>query len=291
MTGSVHLIKNKTGVELALTHYPAHPDSGGQQNHPVILAHGTFSNHRSVRGIAQHLTEYGFDCWILDFQGHGHSGEPKVTPSFESMCLDDSEAVISHLQKLYPSAKINWVGHSGGGLAPLMYLARNPDHHRAFNAVVTLASQATDAANSVRNRFAIVLSRAITALLGVAPGKYLNLGPENEFASVMSQWYGWSLSKKWQGSDGFDYIESLPDIRVPCLMLAGHDDRFIAPTTGCELLFNQLGSTDKEFRICGTDTGFIENYNHARLVSSRSAANDIWPLVSSWLLSRQPPQH
>lgn len=274
-----HFIQNQSGTQLGLTHFPAkHPSQG-----PVILAHGAFSNNRSLRGLAQHLSDSGFDSWVLDFQGHGHSAQPEKPPSFESMCLEDCEAVLSFLSQRYPTEKISWVGHSGGGLAILMYLARNPELIDQFNTIVTLASQSTHAATTALKRSSIRLCQLTTALLGFAPGKRLKLGPENEFGPVMMQWYQWSLSGEWRGADGFSYTDALANIQLPCLMFSGSGDRFIAPKAGCRFLFDKLVSTNKQFIECGIESGFLENYNHARIISSRNASEDIWPKISAWL--------
>ncbi len=250
----------------------------------MLLTHGTFSNHRSCRGLAQHLNKRGFDCWLLDNQGHGLSEPPLQAPDFEQMYLDDASAAVDFLKQRYNHQKLAWVGHSGGGLGALMYLAREPDRQATFSSIVTLASQATDAAVRPLNRSLIRLAQVTTRVLGYAPGHRLRLGPEAEFGAVMQQWYDWSLSGRWLGRDGFDYEASLPRVSVPTMMMAGSADRFIAPVSGCVRLFNQLGAEQSSFVRCGLDGGFSEDYSHARIISSRAAATDIWPLITSWLL-------
>ena len=284
----VEIITNDSGTRLALTRTPANTTSSTanspiQNSGPVLLAHGTFSNHRSVRGLAQHLADTGFDCWTLDFQGHGLSDKPTIEPNFDSMCIEDAAAALDHLKALYPSKTIIWIGHSGGGLAVLTLLCRRPEYQSSIRSIVTLASQATHAATLRKNRIIIQLSSVMTRIMGFAPGKLFKLGPENEFGLVMAQWYRWSLTGQWLGDDGFNYMEALPAITAPALMLSGSDDKFIAPPEGCRALFDQLGSPDKHYQECGLQTGFSEDYTHPRLVSSRSASREIWPLITKWL--------
>lgn len=296
MSASTEFIVNSSGTRLALWHFPATSTkafgpvdsgfsaskTGAPSSVPVILAHGTFSNHRACRGIAQYLSKRGYDCWILDFQGHGSSEKPVAEPDFESMCLEDVTAVLRFMEdRGFPS--VYWIGHSGGGLAALMYLARNTDRQDRILKLITLGSQATHAARRTKNRALIWISKHITRLLGVAPGRYLKIGPENEFARVMLQWYEWSLSASWRGSDGFDYEQALSSIEVPILSFSGAGDTFIAPTDGCRHLFDSYGASEKTFYYCATSTGFSENYTHARLVSSSSAAREIWPKIADWL--------
>ncbi len=290
--GSVVFIKNESGTRLALSQtlpsgcvsgYSGTEEVPLKRKGPILLAHGTFSNHRSVRGLAQLLAIHGFDCWTLDFQGHGHSDNPAKEPDFDSMCIEDAAAALDFLKQRYPKQSIVWIGHSGGGLAVLTLLARKPEYASAIKSIVTLASQATHAAKVPKNRFVIQVSNVITRLLGFAPGKYFKLGPENEFGAVMAQWYRWSLSGRWLGSDGFDYFEALSNVNLPTLMLSGTGDTFIAPPAGCRAIFDKLGSDQKHYQECGLESGFLENYNHARLVSSRSAAREIWPAILNWL--------
>ncbi|MEE9321924.1 MAG: alpha/beta fold hydrolase [Granulosicoccus sp.] len=282
-----HFIHNTSGARLALTHIPAQQPSRG----PVVFAHGTFSNHRTCCGLAQHIANSGYDSWIMDFQGHGLSDQPTIEPDFESMCLQDTEATIEYIKKCYPGQPITWVGHSGGGLAILMYLARNPQAHCAIGHIVTLASQATHAAKNIGNQLGIRFAAFFTSLLGTAPGKLLKLGPEDEFSPVMRQWYRWNLSGRWLGKDGFDYELKLSELQIPCLMLAATADRFIAPLAGCAHLFDCYGGNDKTFQLCGIETGFLEDYSHARIISSRNASKDVWPLIEKWLQERADRIH
>jgi len=293
----VQYIFNASGTRLGLTCFPAEgslapsDDSQGvvddvsASRTPIVLAHGTFSNHRSCRGVAQYLSKRGFDCWILDFQGHGKSDLPSIEPDFESMCLEDTDAVLTAIRHLYPNSKIHWVGHSGGGLAALMYFSRYPEKQAFMGKFVSLASQATFAAKKPLNRWAIQASNIVTKLLRVAPGKWFKIGPENEFAPVMQQWYRWSLEQRWTGTDGFDYENALQSFTLPWQCFAGKGDTFIAPVAGCRHLFECAGSAEKEFHFCSISTGFREDYTHPRIVSSSGAAKDIWPMIADWLQS------
>lgn len=273
--GPVHFIANAAGTRLGLHCYAA----GRKPRGVALLAHGTFSNHRSCRGLAQYLADNGVEAWVLDCQGHGVSERPVEEPDFESMYLLDARAALEFLQRRYPDQSLGWVGHSGGGLAILMLLARCPEYRDQLGSIVTIASQATDAAVRLRHRCGIHLAAIATRVVGFVPGRLFGLGPENEFAAVMQQWYRWSLSGRWLGRDGFDYEAGLRQLPQRCLMLAAQGDRFIAPVSGCERLFQAMGSSHKRFQVCGTATGFTEDYSHARIISSRNAAREVWPQV------------
>lgn len=182
-----------------------------------------------------------------------------------------------------------WVGHSGGGLAIAMYLARNPQRQWMLDGIVTMASQATDAGFNFRRRMTLRMSRILVRLLRVAPGKVLGLGPENESMPVMDQWLRWSLAGRWSGVDNFDYCESLGAIQLPSLSIAARADPFIAPVSGCEKMHDLLGGEDKTFMVFGKSEGYLEDYTHARLVSSRNASVDVWPVIGRWIIDRLKP--
>jgi pimeloyl-ACP methyl ester carboxylesterase len=169
---------------------------------------------------------------------------------------------------------------------PLMHLARTPEACQDVKGVVTLASQATEAAGTPSARLRIVGAAALNNVLGYLPGPALGLGPEREYRGVMNQWFRWNWTGRWLGRDGFDYAEALRGVDVPLLSLAGAGDRFIAPVHGCHRLYELAGSHDKRFVVCGKDSGFAEDYGHTRIIASRAAWQQIWPMIPHWMRER-----
>ncbi len=283
MTPSVHHIYNAHGTRLALHRFTLHDK---HDSSPIVLAHGTFSNYRSCRGLAEYLAKQGHDCWILDSQGHGLSRKPLCEPTFEAMALLDTDAVFDFISNQYRDLRLSWIGHSGGGLAILMYLARNRSARQRVSSITTIASQATDAGIGIMNRIKIHIASWVTRVCGIAPGKLIKIGPENEYARVMQQWFDWSLNGCWSGKDGFDYMAELANIQIPCLSLAAGNDHFIAPSSGCLKLNNAMGSKIKKFMVCGLSESFSEDYTHTRIIASRNASKEIWPLIAEWINHR-----
>lgn len=252
----------------------------------VVLTHGTFSNAQTCTRLATYLAENGFDCWVLELRGHGRSEAGPVHPNFERFGECDVPAALRAVRHHTQDRPLFWIGHSGGGLVLLMHLARHPEALAQVKGVVTLASQATDAGMTWSGRVKIALSAAGNNLLGYAPGPLFKLGPENEFRGVMNQWFRWNWNGRWTGHDGFDYLEGLGRIDVPALCFAGGGDRFIAPYQGCRRLYNALGGPDKQMVLCAKSEGYGEDYSHARIITSRRAQQEIWPIISEWLVKR-----
>jgi alpha-beta hydrolase superfamily lysophospholipase len=277
--GTPYRAITEDGVDLALTRFPAR--RAGQA--PVLLTHGTFSNGGICARLAAYLAEHGFDAWVLDLRGHGGSQRAVPKPDFEAFGLLDVPAAIEAVRTHTGRRDLYLVGHSGGGLAFLMHLARRPAVQRDVVGLVTLASQATDACATLRGRLIVTGSRLATNLLGYTPGPAWRLGPENEAKGVLETWFRWNRTARWTGHDGFDYLAALGAVTIPTWCLAGAGDRVIAPVQGCRRLFDALGSPQKQWTVCGRAEGFSEDFGHARLVASRAAQREIWPRIKDWL--------
>jgi len=272
----------RDGVELSLLRFAGDV----RWDHPVLLTHGTFSNAQACEKLASFLADHGFDCWIVELRGHGESRTGEGRPDFQHLADFDVPAAIDAVRRWTGKPQAFLVGHSGGGLIFLMHLARNPERCHEVKGLVTLASQATEAGRTWGARARIAGFAAMNNLLGYLPGPVLGVGPENEYRDVMNQWFRWNWSRRWLGRDGFDYAEALRRITVPALCLAGTGDRFIAPLRGCQKLHDLLGSTDKRFIACGKATGFAEDFDHARIIASRAAWQEIWPVILTWVSDR-----
>ncbi|MBY5775353.1 alpha/beta hydrolase [Rhizobium leguminosarum] len=269
-------VTSTDGIKLAVR---CTGDRGGPA---VILSHGSFSNDRCCRGLAAFLAHRGYTCWTFDWRGHGESEHPPRQYSFDDIAQLDVPAVIDAVAA-HTKGKIFWIGHSGGGLAFLMWMARFPDlATRHVSGLVMLASQATGAAWCRRARVLIFIINFFLGLSAKAPGHWFKVGSEAESALLIRQWCQWNLTGIFSGLDGFDYGKAVSKSNLPILALAAAGDRYIAPVSGCDALASMCGC-DVTFKICGREQGFREDYTHNRILSSRNANSEIWPLVELWI--------
>jgi oxygen-independent coproporphyrinogen-3 oxidase len=275
-----HRVTAGDGVELALARYVT------QVTHrvPVLLTHGTFSNGTLCSRLAAYLAQQGFDCWVLDLRGHGESQRDGFTPDFEAFGLFDTPAAIGAVRRYSACPEIFLVGHSAGGLAFLMHLARRPEARREVVGVITLASQATGAYTTWQGWAAGHGVQVGTAVLGYSAGRAWRLGPEDERKGVFDAWFRWNRTQRWTGADGFDYMAALGQVTVPVWCFAGAGDRAIAPAEGCRRVYEAIGSPGKRWTVCGRAEGFSEDFNHARIIASRAAQREIWPRIKDWLV-------
>jgi oxygen-independent coproporphyrinogen-3 oxidase len=276
-----HLVNMAGGGRIAL--YRFKPKNS--QGLPIIVAHGTISNGSSMEGLAEHLQEQGFDCWVLEWGGHGDSQAASRNNNFESPAFNDTPAAIEYVLNQTGQSQLNWVSHSGGGHLPLMYLARFPQHQNKLAGIVSIGAQATDGALGLSAKFRALILWSITRVLGHTPKALVSVGTEGEPTLLLAQWSRWNLSKSWKGKGGFDYMQALNDIYTPALIVAGANDD-IAPPSGCRKFFDALGAQDKSWLLCATDTGFSKDYSHGQLIRGRAAKAEVYPAVTSWLVEQ-----
>ena len=253
---------------------------------PVILTHGTFSNARICMELAGFLNTAGFDCWIYEWRGHGQSEYGQLSPDAEGFARHDVPAVIERVLAETMNERCIWVAHSGGGFLPLMYMARNPYLQHQIKAIVGMGSQTTGAGETWFGRLTTMLLPVLIQLSGRMPGPLFGLGPEDEVSGFLAQWCRWNRTGKWVGKDGFDYDRAMENIHIPTFLIAGGND-LIAPAHGCRHMFHSLGSTRKKYALCAKTNGYLEDYNHPRLIASQNARVEIWPMVLAFILSEQ----
>lgn len=253
---------------------------------PVVIAHGTLSNAEAVRDLGLYLAELGYDCWLLEWGGHGKSRAASKRQNFEYPAFHDVPAGINHVLSITQKPAVYWLSHSGGGHLPLMYLARFPDERSKFAGMVTLGSQATDAALGFKNKLSALYIGAISNLFRGVPQRCLPMKTvEGEPTNLLGQWAVWNLKQQWLGSDGLNYLVALSDITMPFFMIAGGND-VIAPKSGCFKFYERLGSEDKRWMECSTSQGFSKDYDHGQLIRGSAAQQEVFPEISQWLLER-----
>ncbi|WP_232364139.1 alpha/beta fold hydrolase [Desulforapulum autotrophicum] len=248
----------------------------------MILTHGTFSNALICAKIAEFLNDNGFECWIYEWVGHGRSKYGALYPDVEDFAINDVPAVVQAILAKTDKPSCIWVAHSGGGFLPLIYMARNVHQQHKIEAIVGLGSQTSGAGKTWTGKLATRIVPMIIGMIGKVPGPLFGLGPEDEISGFLRQWCQWNRSGQWIGKDGFNYYNAMKQIQIPTLLIAGGSDS-IAPPNGCQQLLQSLGSTRKKFVLCSKARGYMEDYNHPRLIASRNSKTEIWPVVLEFI--------
>lgn len=328
------------GWKLGIRHLaPRHPDPGKL---PVVLCHGlglngtfwTITDHH----LAQQLAQQGYHVFIPDMRGSGASRKVgpighvnsllRQTPMLEigdgDWTVDDEiqydvPAILDHVERLTGQKRVNWVGHSLGGMLMFGYLETSPESWRIANFV---AMGSTIVQADVPQTQMLKANRAIRGLMRVIstgriarPMMFYRLpGLEkvdrfyytaaNVDKRTIDRFYGYTLENPGRGAlrqldpylehghmlsaDGtVDYVQRLGQVTTPTLMIAGDGD-IMSDLPSTLLTFGGIASPDKMLRRYGRQQGHVDDYGHCDLVWSRHASREIFPDVIDWLDQRQP---
>jgi lysosomal acid lipase/cholesteryl ester hydrolase len=328
------------GWRLGVRHYRTeHPDP---DKLPVILCHGLGLNATFWTITDDHLpsqlTARGYDVYVFDIRGSGenaHLGRCDRTNrllrqtflreqgergwTVDDLVRYDVPAILDYVERETGKDRVNWIGHSLGGMLIFPYLELAKDRERIAN-FVGMGSTIVQA--NYPQRDMLRANRGLRALTLIAsPGRlgrplafftvpgmeridrfyYSN---ENVDRSTISRFYGYTLEDTGPGAlrqlapylqnghmlsaDGrIDYSARLGEITTPTLLIAGDGD-IMSDLPSTELTLAGLASPDKSLMRFGRANGHVADYGHCDLVWSRHAPREIFPPLIDWLDQRQP---
>ena len=231
----------------------------------------------------------------------------------------DMPAILDYVERETGQGRVNWVGHSLGGMMmfPFLELSTEPERIANFvgmgSTIIQAGAPRRDmlAANaSIRGLLTVAsagrLGRPLTffRMPGMASIDKFYYSAENVDRRTISRFYGYTLEDPGPGAlrqfspylrnghllsaDGkIDYSARLGEVTVPTLMVAGAGD-LISDVPSTRKTFDALGSADKTLYVFGKASGHVADYGHCDLAWSRYAPREIFPVVIDWLDHRQP---
>ena len=318
---------------------PAEPDPAKL---PVVLCHGLGLNATfwtiTGKNLPEQLLDRGYEVFLFDFRGSGESARggrvgrangvlretflPEIGEgswTVDEIVRYDVPAVLDHVKAATGKDRVNWVGHSLGGMLMFAYLELAPDpsrvaNHVAMGATITLAQVPKGdmllANRSLRALAAVVSPGRLGRPLMVArfPGldtiDRFYYSAENVDRTTVSKFYGYTLEDTGRAAlrqldpyleyghfvsaDGrVDYAAGLGRVTTPTLMIAGDGD-IMSDVESTEMTLHALGAADKSLARFGKGQGNVADYGHCDLVWSRYAPKEIFPPLIDWLDRRQP---
>jgi pimeloyl-ACP methyl ester carboxylesterase len=330
----------KDGWKLGVRHIaPRHPDPSKL---PVVLCHGLGLNGTfwtiTDNHLANQLADRGYHVFIPDMRGSGASRRVgpigkvnsllRQTPMLEigdgDWSVDDEirydvPAILEHVRKETGQDRVNWVGHSLGGMLMFGFLETSPEAWRVAN-FVGMGSTIIQAEYPQRKM--LNANRALRGLMRlVSTGRIARpmmfyrppflakvdrfyYTPSNVDTRTVSRFYGYTLENPGRGAlhqldpylefgrflsadRSIDYTAHLNAITTPTLMIAGDGD-IMSDIPSTRLTFDNLSSPDKTLMRFGRLEGQVDDYGHCDLVWSRHAPREIFPALIDWLDQRQP---
>lgn len=330
------------GWRLGVRHLrPAHPDPNKL---PVVLCHGLGLNGTfwTITDEHEHLPAQlqakGYEVFIFDFRGSGESarvgrvgrfnGFLRETPLLEigegSWNVDeiaryDVPAVLDYVKNTTGSDRVNWVGHSLGGMLMFAFLEMSPDRDRianfvAMGATITYAKVPETDMLAANRQLRLLARFASPGRLGrpLMVARFPGLDQIDRFyytesnvdRPTVARFYGYTLEDTGYSAlaqlDPFleyghfisadrkiDYASKLGELSVPTLMVVGDGD-IMSDVPSSQLTFDAIGSRDKTMMRFGKAEGQVADYGHCDLVWSRYASREVFPPLIDWLDRRQP---
>lgn len=329
------------GWRLGIRHY--HPSRPDPNKYPVVLCHGlglngTFWSLTDAH-LPMQLAGRGYEVFVVDLRGSGASHRVGVVGTLNSAlrqtflveiggsrwtvddeAFHDVPAILDYVQATTGASKVNWVGHSLGGMLLFPYLELVPGAQQRIATFVAMGSPAilSSAPETQVLRANRGLRKLLTAIstsriarpmmFGRPPGldkiDRFYYSAENVDRATIDRFYGYTLEDPGPGAlkqldaylerghlvsaDGeTDYAQLLDRVVVPSLFVAGEGD-VLAPMSSIIQTYHAVGSSDKSLFRFGRSNGHRADYGHCDLVWSRHAPVEVFPALAEWLDERQP---
>lgn len=317
------------GWRVAMHHYRPGPGVPAQTI-PVVVCHGISANERSWsldedRSFPRYLATRGWDVWAIDLRGVGESDRPglfdgRPAYGFDAYVTQDVPAVIDEVLRRTGARRVNWVGHSMGGMIIYAFVATFGDERLAT--VATVGSPvAFDGAN-VYFAFGREYATAVTGALVTIPERpllplvapfvgpfrtrieyilwnYDNMadeaarrmtyyGADDIAGGVLRQFAGLFAGGRFTSADGrVDYLAGLSRLHVPLFVTAGMGDN-LALVQNTLPAYRAAASKDKRFRVFARANGYAADFGHNDMPAGDASARDVYPTLERWMRERQP---
>jgi pimeloyl-ACP methyl ester carboxylesterase len=331
-----HTARTADGWDLELLRYrPGRPLPGRR---PLLLLHGIATNARNLdydgrHSLARAMAARGLDTWAMSLRGHGGSEKPRLFGGgkrydwdFDTYCTEDLPAALAFVRArtaaergLQPeTARVDFVGHSMGGLILYCLLARGGEPAATIGAAATLGAplgfrwgprftQLARWAASAASRLPVVVLNAPTllalpllswfpepaGLLFFNPANmdpavwsgFLAVGVDDDSPRLAAQFLRFLDADKLTSRDGgIDYEAALRAVRTPVLVVAGKADQLGFPQL-VRRGFDALGGP-KEWLLVGEESGAIADYGHMDLLLGDHADVDVFGPLARWFEAR-----
>lgn len=332
LNGEISHPKTGDGWDLTMEHFP--PTAGSNpKKYPIIVCHGFIANRIYLKineksSIVSQLQKEGYDVWLLELRGKQEAGSPSLFGIFGGKTFDysiddyikqDADAAIQHVLKATGKDKVNWVGHSMGGMIQYARLG-SLGENRVANFVAIGSPVIMDPPTR-----ALKLWSSFTWGLylwpvvptetwaGVRGGTGIPIFPKKNFEEIF--WHEDNIDPKirsgiftssiatvsrrevrqmekvfetgaFRSEDGkLNYAEGIGNIKIPVLLVGGRRDK-LGFTYSLRYVYDNLGTTDKTLFIASKAKGHSQDYGHTDLINGKKADEEIFPTILQWLNKR-----
>ncbi|MHA1265264.1 MAG: alpha/beta fold hydrolase [Candidatus Helarchaeota archaeon] len=268
-------------------------DHGTKSGRPLFLLHGWAISSVFFSEQIPVLTKNGYRVITWDWRGHGKSewnGSLKNISSKEELLelmYDDFKALVAHLEIDEPYGII---GHSAGAGVGISIALSNPEEVAVLgilNSSYVLAENFAEKA--AWDLIPLALQAAFNPLIQI-PYKliarssvpFLSLAlnkPRNRVKAWVEDFIGVkrkTVLDELKNLKGYNLIDELPHIQIPCLIIAGQLD-FLTPPRRARTLHK---------RIPNSELHIIKNTGHLSMVER---SNEVNKYLIEFLKRKFPP--
>jgi len=265
---------------------------------PVLMLHGAVGNGRifyTRRGdrLAPFLASRGFDVFVADFRGRGHS-TPHIFPGANWTQLDMIREDIAlfrwQIRSLRGNVRQHWLAHSWGGVLMMSHLLRFPAQRADVASLTLFGSKRCIRVHNWHKFLQVSLAweqfgRLATKLHGYLPGPRYHFGSDDETTFSYEACRGWARPSRWiDPDDGFDYQRAAESVDLPpSLWFAAANDYCLGHPLDVRDFMMECRQPHAPFRLLGRRHGHRMDYDHVSMLTHPNANDDHFPEVCAWL--------
>ncbi|MFN8552354.1 MAG: alpha/beta fold hydrolase [Candidatus Obscuribacterales bacterium] len=248
----------------------------------LLCVHGLGFSSLSYTEFGHVMASRGYGVYALDVRGFGewmNSRENRV--DFEG-CLNDIQAALKTLRKLYPGCKIDLVGESMGGAIVLAAASRYPDlvdgivssvpssdRYAKMSSTIVVGAKYLTNKDKPMNIAPEVVERATE---NKALQKHMEATPTNRMKLTPKE------LKQFNDFMKGNYDAAALIEKTPILLMAGFKDQLVKPEGTVEL-FNSIGTDDKLLMVVGDGEHL--------LLEENQLTEQLTDLLITWLQHRR----
>jgi polyhydroxyalkanoate synthase len=301
-----HRAHTRDGCEISLVRYVP---QGKPTGRPILMCHGISANDRNMdlddqHSMARWFAAHGREAWTMSLRGTGGSQASNDGDTFDTFWKEDLPAAIDEVRRTANVDRIDYVGHSMGGMIAYAYLAEGGD---GLNAVATLGSPTnlaigTRAATmltlmpgsfTVPTELGAYLAAPFSGAIPDGPIERFFYNPDNTSAETWGRLMSYGTADiaggvmkqllalgrgDFKSADGtIDFRHDMAKIKTPVLVVAARLDR-TAPTPAVKDGYRALGGP-KEWLMISEAHGARAEYGHMDLVIGSRAPDEVWSKV------------
>jgi len=275
------------------------------------------------------LASEGFLVYVVELRGSGLSRrnscletgrkerrEASGEVGFDAHLDQDLPAILNKIQAEHGGKRVQWVGHSMGGM--LAYAMSGTPQEERLSRLVAVASPVHFRSHNhrlmrlpaqmiryfprgLRLQPILRMIAPLAGVFGAWPATVAVNAKNMEGAAIrrvvfnllgdLSRGHLLAIARfisneKLCGPLGEDYTERMAKGKVPALLISGAVDG-LAPPNSVEAAATLMGSRAR-YRCAGTADGFRVDYGHGDILLGKTAVEEIFPIIADFLREGDP---